>query len=36
MQEAVPLGKGAMLAVMGVSIDELNSLSQLKKERWDM
>ena len=33
MQEAVPLGKGAMLAVMGVSIDELNSfLSQLKKE----
>ncbi len=33
MQEAVPLGKGAMLAVMGVSIDELDSfLSQLKKE----
>ena len=25
MQEAVPLGKGAMLAVMGVHIDELNS-----------
>ena len=33
MQEAVPLGKGAMLAVMGVSVEELNSfLSQLKKE----
>ena len=24
MQEAVPLGKGSMLAVMGLSIDELN------------
>ena len=26
MQAAVPLGKGAMLAVMGLNIDELNSL----------
>ena len=33
MQKAVPLGKGAMLAVMGVAIDELNTfLAQLKKE----
>ena len=26
MQDAVPEGKGAMLAVMGLSIDELNIL----------
>tara|TARA_Y100001970_G_scaffold36919_2_gene45562 strand:- start:1718 stop:2647 length:930 start_codon:yes stop_codon:yes gene_type:complete len=33
MQEAVPEGKGLMLAVMGLKIDELNSyISEIKKE----
>ncbi len=33
MQEAVPEGKGSMLAVMGTEVDELNSfLKNLKKE----
>ena len=33
MQDAVPVGKGSMLAVLGVEAEEINNLLRLKKEK---
>ena len=33
MQQAVPVGKGSMIAVLGVSIEELNDLLKLKNQK---
>ena len=33
MQEAVPIGKGSMLAVLGKSIDEINNLIKLRENK---
>ena len=36
MQEAVPIGEGSMIAVLGLNIDEINELLKNREEKKDI
>ena len=36
MQEAVPLGEGSMIAVLGMPISEINELLKESTDKWSL